>query len=326
MRHITTREAIREAIRFEMQRDKNVFVMGEEVGEYQGAYKVTEGLLETFGPKRVFDTPISEHGFTGLAIGAAFKGLRPIVEFMTFNFSLQAIDQIINSAAKTYYMSGGDVFCPIVFRGPNGAAAGVAAQHSNNLAAIYSHIPGLKVISPYTAGDARGLLISAIRDDNPVIFLENELLYNKSFDVPQNIEPLQIGKANVLQEGKDITIVSFSLQLEMALESAKILHQEFGISVEVIDIRTIKPLDLETIIDSVKKTNRLIIVEEGWFFSGVGASISSQVSRGAFDYLDAPVEVLSGAEVPLPYAQNLEKKALPILEDLVALARNMCNC
>ncbi|WPX99313.1 Pyruvate dehydrogenase E1 subunit beta [Candidatus Megaera polyxenophila] len=323
MAEITVREALQLAIKEEMQRDERVFILGEEVAEYQGAYKITQGLLQEFGSKRVIDTPISEHGFTGLAIGAAFGGLRPIVEFMTFNFAMQAFDQIVNSAAKTNYMSGGQLGCPIVFRGPNGAAARVAAQHSQNFAAVYSHIPGLKVIAPYSAEDAKGLLMSAIRDDNPVIFLENEIMYGRSFEVPDVIEPLPIGKARIVKEGDDITILAFSLQVGMAIEAAKILAEE-NIDAEIIDLRTIKPLDIEAILESVRKTNRLVCVEEGWFFAGIGATISSIVIREAFDYLDAAPEVVSGKEVPLPYAENLEKMSLPTVEEIVAAAKRAC--
>jgi pyruvate dehydrogenase E1 component beta subunit len=323
MAEITVREALQLAMKEEMQRDERVFILGEEVAEYQGAYKITQGLLQEFGSKRVIDTPISEHGFTGLAIGAAFGGLRPIVEFMTFNFAMQAFDQIVNSAAKTNYMSGGQLGCPIVFRGPNGAAARVAAQHSQNFAAVYSHIPGLKVIAPYSAEDAKGLLMSAIRDDNPVIFLENEIMYGRSFEVPDVIEPIPIGKARVVKEGDDITILAFSLQVGMAIEAAKILAEE-NIDAEIIDLRTIKPLDIEAILESVRKTNRLVCVEEGWFFAGIGATISSIVIKEAFDYLDAAPEVVSGKEVPLPYAENLEKMSLPTVEEIVAAAKRAC--
>ncbi|MCP5363146.1 MAG: pyruvate dehydrogenase complex E1 component subunit beta [Rickettsiaceae bacterium] len=323
MAEITVREALQLAMKEEMQRDERVFILGEEVAEYQGAYKITQGLLQEFGSKRVIDTPISEHGFTGLAIGAAFGGLRPIVEFMTFNFAMQAFDQIVNSAAKTNYMSGGQLGCPIVFRGPNGAAARVAAQHSQNFAAVYSHIPGLKVIAPYSAEDAKGLLMSAIRDDNPVIFLENEIMYGRSFEVPEVIEPLPIGKARIVKEGDDITILAFSLQVGMAIEAAKILAEE-NIDAEIIDLRTIKPLDIEAILESVRKTNRLVCVEEGWFFAGIGATISSIVIKEAFDYLDAAPEVVSGKEVPLPYAENLEKMSLPTVEEIVAAAKRAC--
>lgn len=323
MAEITVREALQLAMKEEMQRDERVFILGEEVAEYQGAYKITQGLLQEFGPKRVIDSPISEHGFTGLAIGAAFGGLRPIVEFMTFNFAMQAFDQIVNSAAKTNYMSGGQLGCPIVFRGPNGAAARVAAQHSQNFAAIYSHIPGLKVIAPYSADDAKGLLISAIRDDNPVIFLENEIMYGRSFEIPDVIEPIPIGKARIVKEGADVTILAFSLQVGMAIEAANILAEE-NIDAEIIDLRTIKPLDIETILESVRKTNRLISVEEGWFFAGIGATISSIVIREAFDYLDAAPEVVSGKDVPLPYAENLEKMSLPTVEEIIAAAKRVC--
>lgn len=323
MAEITVREALLEAIREEMRRDEKVFVMGEEVAEYQGAYKVTQGLLEEFGPGRVVDTPITEHGFAGFGVGAALAGLRPIVEFMTFNFAMQAFDQIVNSAAKTNYMSGGQLGCPMVFRGPNGAASRVGAQHSQNFAATYAHIPGLKVIAPYSAEDNKGLLISAIRDDNPVIFLENEIMYGQSFEVPDVVEPIEIGKAKLLREGEDVTILAFSLQVGMALEAANILA-EAGISAEVIDLRSIKPLDEAAIIESVTKTNRLVSVEEGWFFSGIGATISSIVMREAFDYLDAPVEVVSGKEVPLPYAENLEKMSLPTTDEIVEAAKRAC--
>jgi pyruvate dehydrogenase E1 component beta subunit len=323
MAEVTVREALLSAMREEMLRDESVFIMGEEVAQYQGAYKITQGLLAEFGDKRVIDTPISEHGFAGLAVGAAFAGLRPIVEFMTFNFSMQAMDHIVNSAAKTNYMSGGQLGCPIVFRGPNGAAARVGAQHSQNYAALYSHIPGLKVISPYSAEDAKGLLISAIRDDNPVIFLENEILYGRSFAIPDKVEPIEIGKGKILREGIDVTIVAFSIQVGMALEAAEILASN-GIRAEVIDLRTIKPLDEDMIIQSVQKTNRLVVVEEGWFFAGIGATISSIVMQNVFDYLDAPVEIVSGKDVPLPYAENLEKLALPSVEDIVIAANKAC--
>ena len=323
MADITVREALLQAMAEEMRNDKNVFVMGEEVAEYQGAYKVTQGLLEEFGSKRVIDTPITEHGFAGLAVGAAFAGLRPIVEFMTFNFAMQAFDQIVNSAAKTNYMSGGQLGCPIVFRGPNGAAARVAAQHSQNYAATYAHVPGLKVVAPYSAEDSKGLLKSAIRDDNPVIFLENEIMYGQSFDVSDNVEPIEIGKAKILREGEDVTILAFSIQVGLALQAADILA-DVGISAEVIDLRTIKPLDEETIIESVMKTNRLVAVEEGFFFAGVGATIASIVMKDAFDYLDAPVEVVAGKDVPLPYAENLEKMSLPTTEEIVEAAKRAC--
>lgn len=324
MTEITVREALLSAMQEEMRRDKKVFIMGEEVAQYQGAYKVTQGLLAEFGDKRVIDTPITEHGFAGIAVGAALAGLRPIVEFMTFNFAMQAFDQIINSAAKTNYMSGGQLGCPIVFRGPNGAAARVGAQHSQNFAATYAHIPGLKVIAPYSAEDCKGLLISAIRDDNPVIFLENEIMYGQTFSVPKTVNPIEIGKAKILRKGSDVTIVAFSLQVGYALAAADILATA-GISAEVIDLRTIKPLDEEAIIASVVKTNRLVTVEEGWFFSGIGATISAIIMRDAFDHLDAPVEVVAGKEVPLPYAENLEKLSLPTIEEIVEAAKRACH-
>lgn len=323
MAEITVREAIGSAMREEMHRDGRVYIIGEEVAEYQGAYKVTQGLLDEFGSKRVVDSPITEHGFAGLAIGSAFAGLRPIVEFMTFNFAMQAIDQIVNSAAKTNYMSGGQVSCPIVFRGPNGAAARVGAQHSQNYASWYSHIPGLKVIAPYSAEDAKGLMISAIRDDNPVVFLENELLYGRSFEVPDDIRPIEIGKARVVRPGNDITITAFSLQVGMALEAAEILAAE-GIDAEIIDLRTIRPLDETTIIESVQKTNRMVAIEEGWFFSGVSSSIATIVMQRAFDYLDAPIETVCAKDVPLPYAENLERMALPSVVEIVLAAKRAC--
>lgn len=320
MRIITVREALREAMAEEMRNDENVFIMGEEVGEYQGAYKITQGLLDEFGPNRVIDTPITEHGFAGLAIGAAFAGLRPIVEFMTFNFAMQAIDQIINSAAKTNYMSGGQVRCPIVFRGPNGAAARVAAQHSQCYAAWYSHIPGLKVVAPYSASDAKALLKAAIRDPNPVIFLENEIAYGQSFEMEE--EEVAIGKGKIVREGSDVTITAFSYQVKNALEAAFELDK-MGISVEVIDLRTIRPLDEELIINSVKKTNRLVTIEEGWGFAGVGASIIALVIEQAFDYLDAPPARVTAKDVPLPYAANLEKLALPSVDDIIDKVRRI---
>ncbi|WP_341756692.1 MULTISPECIES: pyruvate dehydrogenase complex E1 component subunit beta [unclassified Candidatus Tisiphia] len=323
MSQITVREALRQAMQEEMLKDDSIFIMGEEVAEYQGAYKVTQGLLDQFGAKRVIDTPITEHGFTGVAIGAAFAGLRPIVEFMTFNFAMQAMDQIVNSAAKTHYMSGGTIKCPIVFRGPNGAASRVAAQHSQNYAACYGHIPGLKVVAPYSAEDHKGLLMTAIRDDNPVIFLENEILYGHSFEIPEIIEPIPFGQAKKLTEGDDVTIVAFSLQVKLALDAANSL-QDNGINCEVIDLRTIKPLDIETILQSVKKTNRLVVIEEGWFFAGIGATIASMIMSQAFDYLDAPIEIISGKDVPLPYAVNLEKLALPTIEDVISAVKKVC--
>ena len=308
---ITVRESIRDAIAEEMRHDKNVFVMGEEVAEYQGAYKVTQGLLQEFGSSRVIDTPITENGFAGLAIGASFSGLKPVVEFMTFNFSLQAMDHIINSAAKTLYMGGGQLNCPIVFRGPNGAAARVAAQHSQDLTAWFSHIPGLKVISPFSARDHKGLLKSAIRDPNPVIFLENEILYSEQESIDDNFdEIIPIGKAKILREGSDITLISHSISLKMCLEVSKKLAKR-NISCEVLDLRTIKPLDIESIITSVKKTNKCVVVEQGWSQSGVSSEIISVIMENAFDWLDAPVLRLTGKDVPMPYAENLEKLALP---------------
>ncbi|RUX18046.1 pyruvate dehydrogenase complex E1 component subunit beta, partial [Mesorhizobium sp. M2A.F.Ca.ET.037.01.1.1] len=311
MASTTVREALRDAMAEEMRRDGDVFVMGEEVAEYQGAYKITQGLLQEFGPRRVVDTPITEHGFAGVGVGAAMAGLKPIVEFMTFNFAMQAIDQIINSAAKTLYMSGGQMGAPIVFRGPNGAAARVAAQHSQCYAAWYSHIPGLKVVMPYTAADAKGLLKAAIRDPNPVIFLENEILYGHSFDVPKLDDfVLPIGKARIHKQGKDVTIVSFGIGMTYAVKAEAELRG-MGIDAEIIDLRTIRPLDFDTIIASVKKTNRLVVVEEGFPQNSVGDHIANQVSQRAFDFLDAPVITIAGKDVPMPYAANLEKLALP---------------
>jgi pyruvate dehydrogenase E1 component beta subunit len=320
---MTVREALRDAMAEEMRRDPAVFLMGEEVAEYQGAYKVSQGLLEEFGPKRVVDTPITEMGFTGLAVGAAYAGLYPIVEFMTFNFAMQAIDHIINSAAKTLYMGGGQLPCPIVFRGPNGAAARVAAQHSQDFAAWYSQIPGLKVVMPYTAGDAKGLLKAAIRDPNPVIFLENEILYGKTFDVPKLDDwVVPIGKARIARIGTQVTIVSFGIGMTYALGAAEKLAAE-GIEVEVVDLRTIRPMDIQTIVESVKKTNRCVTVEEGWPQGSVGSEISAQLMTHAFDYLDAPVARVTGRDVPMPYAANLEKLALPNVEDVVAAAKSV---
>ncbi|ESW91356.1 pyruvate dehydrogenase complex E1 component subunit beta [Mesorhizobium sp. C280B] len=313
----TVREALRDAMAEEMRRDGDVFVMGEEVAEYQGAYKITQGLLQEFGPRRVVDTPITEHGFAGVGVGAAMAGLKPIVEFMTFNFAMQAIDQIINSAAKTLYMSGGQMGAPIVFRGPNGAAARVAAQHSQCYAAWYSHIPGLKVVMPYTAADAKGLLKAAIRDPNPVIFLENEILYGHSFDVPKMDDfVLPIGKARIHKSGKDVTIVSFGIGMTYALKAEAELRG-MGIDAEIIDLRTIRPLDFDTIVASVKKTNRLVVVEEGFPQNSVGDHIANQVSQRAFDFLDAPVITIAGKDVPMPYAANLEKLALPNVGEVV---------
>ncbi len=321
---LTVREALRDAMAEEMRANPDVFLMGEEVAEYQGAYKVSQGLLDEFGPERVIDTPITEHGFTGLGVGAAMFGLRPIVEFMTFNFAMQAIDHIINSAAKTHYMSGGQISSPIVFRGANGAAARVGAQHSQCYASWYAHVPGLKVVSPYSAADAKGLLKSAIRDPNPVIFLENEILYGRSFPVPDSADwTVPIGKAKVLRPGEDVTIVAFSLMVGRALEAAETLAGE-GISAEVIDLRSLRPLDTETVVNSVKKTNRLVSCEEGWAFAGIGAELAALMMEAAFDWLDAPVKRIAGADVPMPYAANLEVLALPQTADIVAGAKEVC--
>ncbi len=319
----TVRVALRDAMAEEMRRDGDVFVMGEEVAEYQGAYKVTEGLLAEFGARRVVDTPITEHGFAGLGVGAAMMGLKPVVEFMTFNFAMQAMDQIINSAAKTNYMSGGQIRCPIVFRGPNGAASRVAAQHSQCYASWYAHVPGLKVIAPWDAASAKGLLKAAIRDPNPVIFLENEIMYGQSFEVPDSVEPMEIGKAAVVREGTDVTITAFSIMVGKALKAAEELEKE-GISAEVIDLRTIRPLDTETIMESVKKTNRCVSVEEGWPTAGMGSEIAAQIMEHAFDYLDAPVKRVAGADVPLPYAANLEKLALPQAPHIIDAVKEVC--
>ena len=323
MRTTTVREALRDAMAEEMRLDGDVFVMGEEVAEYQGAYKVTQGLLEEFGPKRVVDTPITEHGFAGLGTGAAMAGLKPIVEFMTFNFAMQAIDHIINSAAKTRYMSGGQMTCPIVFRGPNGPAARVGAQHSQDYSAWYAHVPGLKVVAPYSAADAKGLLKAAIRDPNPVVFLENEILYGRSFDVPDVDDWIvPIGKAKVLREGSDVTIVSFSMGLTYALDAADKLAEE-GVKAEVIDLRSLRPLDTDTVIASVQKTNRLVVVEETWPICGIGSEIAMQVQEKAFDYLDAPILRVSGKDVPMPYAANLEKLALPSAAEVVTAVNSV---
>lgn len=325
MPKVTVREALRDAMAEEMRRNKEVFVMGEEVGFYNGAYKVTQGLLDEFGVERVIDTPITEHGFAGIGVGAAFTGLRPIIEFMTFNFAMQAIDQIINSAAKTLYMSGGQVKSPIVFRGPNGAAARVGAQHSQNYASWYGHVPGLKVIAPYSAEDHKGLLKSAIRDDTPIIFLENELLYGESGEVSDDPEHLiPIGKARVWKEGFDVTIVSYSIQVRDCIAAAEKLSSDHNISAEVIDLRTIRPLDIDTVLESVKKTNRLVVVDECWPFCSVASEISAQVMEKAFDYLDAPVTRVNAKDVPLPYAVNLEKMALPSVEEIIAAAKSVC--
>jgi pyruvate dehydrogenase E1 component beta subunit len=320
----TVRDALRDAMAEEMRRDDTVFVMGEEVAEYQGAYKVTRELLQEFGPKRVVDTPITEHGFAGLGVGAAFNGLKPIVEFMTFNFAMQAIDHIINSAAKTLYMSGGQMGCPIVFRGPNSAASRVGAQHSQDFSAWYANVPGLKVIAPWDAADAKGLLKAAIRDPNPVVFLEHELVYGESFDVPEMDDyVLPIGKAKIRREGTDVTITAHSRMVGFALEAAEILAGE-GISAEVIDLRTLRPLDTDTIVQSVMKTNRLVTAEEGWGRMGVGAEIAAVVTAEAFDYLDAPPARVHQEDVPLPYAGNLEKLSLPGTDDIVAAAKAVC--
>jgi pyruvate dehydrogenase E1 component beta subunit len=319
----TVRDALRDAMAEEMRRDETVFLMGEEVAQYQGAYKISQGLLDEFGARRVVDTPITEHGFTGLGVGAAFMGLRPIVEFMTFNFAMQAMDQIVNSAAKTLYMSGGQMGCPIVFRGPNGAAARVGAQHSQCYASWYAHCPGLKVVSPWSAADAKGLLKSAIRDPNPVIFLENEILYGHSSEVPDDPDWIvPIGKAKIVRPGGGVTLIAHSIMVGKALEAAEMLAGE-GIDAEVIDLRTIRPLDIETIVASVKKTNRVVSCEEGWPYSGVGSEIAAQVMEQAFDWLDAPVARVCAKDVPLPYAANLETLALPQAKDIVAAAKSI---
>ena len=321
---MTVREALREALAEEMRANDRVFLMGEEVGEYQGAYKISQGLLDEFGPKRVIDTPITEHGFAGLAVGAAFGGLNPVLEFMTFNFSMQAIDQIINSAAKTLYMSGGQMGCPIVFRGPNGAAARVGAQHSQDFAAWYAQIPGLKVAMPYSAADAKGLLKAAIRDPNPVIFLENEILYGRSFDVPVLDDfTIPFGKAKVWREGTDVTIVSFGIGMTYALEAAEQLAND-GISAEVIDLRTLRPIDYDTVLASVQKTNRCVTVEEGWPVGAIGNHLSATIMTRAFDYLDAPVLNCTGKDVPMPYAANLEKLALVTTAEVVEAVNSVC--
>jgi pyruvate dehydrogenase E1 component beta subunit len=321
---MTIREALRDAMAEEMRRDGDVFVMGEEVAEYQGAYKVTQGLLQEFGARRVIDTPITEHGFAGVGVGAALTGLKPIVEFMTFNFAMQAMDQIINSAAKTLYMSGGQLGCSIVFRGPNGAAARVAAQHSQDYSSWYSHVPGLKVIAPFSAADAKGLLKAAIRDPNPVIFLENEVLYGHTGEVPKLDDyVIPIGKARIARVGNHVTIISWSNGMTYALKAADELAKE-GIEAEVIDLRTLKPMDTDTIVASVKKTGRAVTVEEGWQQSGVGAEIAARIMEHAFDYLDAPVTRVSGKDVPMPYAANLEKLALPSAAEVVAAAKAVC--
>ncbi len=323
-RPMTVREALRDAMAEEMRRDERVFLMGEEVAQYQGAYKISQGLLEEFGDRRVIDTPITEHGFAGLGVGAAFSGLKPIVEFMTFNFAMQAMDQVINSAAKTLYMSGGQMGCPIVFRGPNGAAARVAAQHSQCFGSWFAHIPGLKVLVPYSGADAKGLLKAAIRDPNPVIFLENEILYGRTFEVPTDPDfVLPIGRAKIERPGKDVTLVTFSLMVETALKAAEILAGE-GIDAEVINLRSLRPLDIDTIVASVKKTNRIVSIEEGWPTAGIGSEIAALMMEHAFDYLDAPMARVAGADVPMPYAANLEKLALPQVETITAAAKAVC--
>jgi pyruvate dehydrogenase E1 component beta subunit len=320
----TVRDALRDAMAEEMRRDELVFLMGEEVAEYQGAYKISQGLLDEFGARRVIDTPITEHGFTGLGVGAAFDGLRPIVEFMTWNFAMQAMDQIINSAAKTRYMSGGQMSCPIVFRGPNGAAARVGAQHSQDYAAWYASVPGMKVVAPYSAADAKGLLKAAIRDPNPVCFLENEILYGKSFPVPKLDDfVLPIGKARICRPGADVTIVGYSITVGMALEAAEKLAEE-GIDAEVIDLRSLRPLDMDTVLASVKKTNRIVTIEQAWPVCSIGSEVCSRVALEAFDYLDAPPTKVSGKDVPMPYAANLEKLALPTVEDLIEAVKAVC--
>ena len=322
---MTVREALRDAMAEEMRKDGQVFLMGEEVAQYQGAYKVSQGLLEEFGDKRVIDTPITEHGFAGLGVGAAFGGLKPIVEFMTFNFAMQAIDQIINSAAKTHYMSGGQMVCPIVFRGPNGAASRVGAQHSQCYASWYSHVPGLRVLAPWSAADAKGLLKAAIRDPNPVIFLENEILYGQQFEVPEDPDfVLPIGRAKIERPGKDVTITAFSIMVGKALQAADALAK-VGIEAEVINLRSLRPFDTDTIVASIKKTNRLVSVEEGWPFAGIGSELAAQMMEHAFDWLDAPVRRVAGLDLPLPYAANLEKMALPQPDNIVEAARAVCN-
>jgi len=319
--NLTVRDALRDAMAEEMRRDDTVFLMGEEVAQYQGAYKVSQGLLDEFGPGRVIDTPITEQGFTGLGVGAAFSGLRPIVEFMTFNFAMQAIDQIVNSSAKTLYMSGGQMGCPIVFRGPNGPAARVAAQHSQDYASWYAQIPGLKVVSPYFSADAKGLLKAAIRDPNPVIFLENEIVYGRSFPVPKLDDfVLPIGKARIIREGADVTLIAHSISVGLIMDAAEVLAKE-GIDAELIDLRSLRPLDFETIVQSVKKTNRFVTVEQGWPICSIGSEIAAAVVDRAFDWLDAPPARVTGKDVPMPYAANLEKLALPSVDDIVAAAK-----
>ena len=324
MAEITYRDALNQALAEEMERDESVFLLGEEVAEYDGAYKVSKGLLERFGDKRVVDTPISELGFTGLGVGAAMVGLRPVVEFMTFNFAMQAIDQIINSAAKTMYMSGGQINCPIVFRGPNGAAAQVAAQHSQDFSSWYAHVPGLKVLAPSTPLNAKGLLRSAIRDPNPVIFLENEILYGLKGEVSSDNDfTIPFGKANIAKEGSDTTIVTYSIMLQKSLEAAKILKNEFNLDIEVIDLQSLRPLDSETIINSVKKTNRIVTVEESWPVASIGSEVVNIVQKNAFDYLDAPIIKVNSADVPMPYSSSLEKLYLPQIDDIVKAVKEV---
>ncbi len=323
MEKISVRNAIRDAMAEEMRADKNVFLIGEEVADYEGAYKVSQGLLKEFGASRIIDTPITEAGFTGLAVGAAMRGLKPIVEFMTWNFAMQAIDHIVNSAAKTHYMSGGNISLPIVFRGPNGSASRVAAQHSQDYSSWYSHIPGLKVVAPYDAYDAKQLLKASIKDPNPIIFLENELMYNEVFSYPEGKQELSLGKADIVREGKDITIVSFSRGMMLALKAAEVLQKK-DISAEIINLRTLKPLDMDKILGSVKKTNRLLCIEEGWSYSGIGSEIIASVTKSGFDYLDSPPERITAADVPLPYADNLEREALPDLEKVIEVCSKLC--
>ncbi len=321
---MTVREALRDAMAEEMRNDETVYLMGEEVAEYQGAYKVSQGLLDEFGDKRVIDTPITEHGFAGIAVGSAMNGLRPIVEFMTFNFAMQAMDHIINSAAKTLYMAGGQLGCPIVFRGPNGAASRVAAQHSQCYASWYGHIPGLKVVSPWSGADAKGLMKAAIRDPNPVVFLENELLYGETHEVPTSEDfAIPLGRAKIEREGSDVTIVAFSIMVGKALQAADKLAEQ-GIDAEVINLRTIRPLDRHTILESVKKTNRIVTCEEGWPFAGIGSEIAALIGEHAFDYLDAPLARVTAADVPLPYAANLEALAIPQVDEIVHKAKQVC--
>lgn len=325
MAGITVRTALRDAMAEEMRNDSNVFLIGEEVAYYNGAYKVSQGLLAEFGEKRVIDTPITEYGFAGIGVGAAFAGLRPIVEFMTFNFAMQAIDHIVNSAAKTYYMSGGQITCPIVFRGPNSAPGKVAAQHSQCFASWYAHIPGLKVVSPYTAAESKALLKSAIIDDNPVVFLEHEMLYGKSFDCDCGTDYLPLDKAAIMREGKDITLTAFSISVEYAMLAADILSREFQIEAEVINLISLKPIDEETIIKSLMKTGRIVNIEEGWASCGIGSEIVSVVTAKSFDYLDAEPCRITTADVPMPYAKNLEQLALPQIDQIVQTARRLCN-